>query len=167
MGGAWKKYDDSGNLIGEVVEEKLVTKYGNSENCWIFECWCPPENYGSAIDWDTNFTKLIEGKWIKTLGPYPHNGEYELLKALVTPKGFAVPLTGTIVEALVAVAKQNRDLPKRIRMEAFRDAQKKEEKAKEQRQIAIIENLARPSWAKDDSYIILPHNISDKGTVIQ
>lgn len=164
MGGEWKKFDDSGNVISSCVEEKLVTKYANAENCWILEMWTPPENYGTMEQWEAAHTKTIDGKTVRELGPYPFNGEYELVKALQAPKTHQfVPLTATICDAIISVVVRNRHLPHAIRMAAYRDQQQKIEEAKVQKRIDMIENMAL-AW-DGKAHIIVPQNITQKGRV--
>lgn len=164
IGGEWKKYDDSGNLTGTEIEEKLTVKYLNAENRWIFEVWCPPENYGTPEEWETNHTKIINGKTIRELGPYPANGEYELVKVLETPNKRAfVPLTATICDALVAVAVRNQHLPKEIRMAHYRHQQEKVKTEQVLKRAAIIDNLT-PAF--DGPTISVPADISREGKVI-
>ncbi len=166
VGGEWNKYDDSGNIISTSLEEKLCVKYPMAETKWVFEMWCPPENYGDRQRWEQDTVIWKDGQRIQTLGPYPENGEYELLKIIETPNGHFVPLTSTICDAMVAVAVRNRNLPKNIRMAAFRDAQAKKEKEKEDHRNEIMANIARPSWATGDAYIIMPADVTKKGKVI-
>lgn len=168
IGGAWKKYDTNGNYIGEWIGTQRVLKYPEAEQRYIFELWCPPENYGTEEQWNQNFRECIDGQFVDTLGPYPGNGEYELLSHLgilervykdektgkVLRKEF-VPLTEVLCDAIVLTAKMNKELPARIKMEAARDRREKEEREKENRQIDMIEDMSRPDWAKAP-HIIVP-----------
>jgi hypothetical protein len=142
MGGEWKHYDHSGNQTGSHVGLERVIKHPEAKDRYIFEMWCPPENYGNPETWQRDFTQCIEGQFIETLGPFPREGEYELVRVLKTPTGgHFVPLTEAICDALVATAKLNRELPARIKMEAAKDRREKEEKAKEERLIERINEM--------------------------
>jgi hypothetical protein len=143
IGGEWKHHDASGNITGSHVGLERVLKHPEAKDRYIFEVWCPPENYGTPEKWKEAFTELINGQFIDTLGPFPREGEYELVRVIKTPqKGAFVPLTEAICDALVTTAKLNRELPARIRVEAARDRREKEEKAKDQRLIDKIESMA-------------------------
>src|SRR6266850_2223812 len=169
IGGAWKKYDSNGNEIGEVTEERWVPKYPNALDRFIIEMWCPPENYGTPEEWDRSFREFINGKFINVLGEFPRMGEYELVKVLETPiKKAFVPLTDAIVEACVTTAKLNKELPARIKVEAGRDRREKEEREKDERLAAIIENCERPWWAKQDRpHIVVPgSDVKSKGGIV-
>ena len=140
VGGEWNQFDNSGNITGTVTEEKLCVKYPQAQNRWIMEMWTPPENYGTLDDWTERTVQTINGKTINTLGPYPSNGEYELLKVIETPRGVYVPLTSTVCDAMIAVAVLNRQLPSEIRKKAHRDAQEARDRATEDHRIEIIES---------------------------
>jgi len=169
MGGKWKKFDEHGNEIGSVIEEKLTYKYLGCER-WVLEVWCPAENYGTPEQWEQQNTVMIDGITVHTLGPYPINGEYEPLKILETPnkkdkagRGYFVPLTATVAEAAASVAVMNRHLPKAIRMEAYREAQKRSEEAKSQKRVDIINDLGL-AW-EGKPYSVMPANLTQKGRV--
>jgi hypothetical protein len=161
IGGRWQKYDANGNRTGEWIGTQRVLKYPEAESRYIFELWCPPENYGTEEQWNQNFRECIDGHFVDTLGPYPGEGEYELLSHMgilervykdqktgaVLRKEF-VPLTETLCDAIVLTAKMNKELPVRIKMEAAKARREQEEKAKDDRQIAMIEDMSRPDWAK-------------------
>lgn len=142
IGGEWKHFDDSGNITGSHVGLERVLKYPEAKDRYIFEMWCPPENYGDERTWKEAFTQLINGQFIETLGPFPRGGEYELVKVLETPnKKVFVPLTEAICDAIVYTAKMNKELPSRIKQEYARDRRAKEEAEKEQRMIDRIDNM--------------------------
>lgn len=143
IGGEWKHFDSSGNETGSHIGIERVPKYPDAKERYIFEMWCPPENYGSERQWKESFTQLINGQFIETLGPFPREGEYELVKVIETPtKRAFVPLTEAICDALVATAKLNKELPLRIRQEAARDRREREEKEKDARLIDKLNNMA-------------------------
>jgi len=165
IGGKWNDFDkNSGALIRSVVEVRHVPKYPEAMERYIFEALCPPENYGTEREWNQMFTEWIDGQRIETLGPYPREGEYELVKVLETPttRQF-VPLTDTICDALVTTAKLNKELPARIKYEAAQERRKREEEAKEQRMIDKINDLA-PADFTTKPYIIHPGLKQEKKT---
>lgn len=166
IGGEWKSFDSNGNETGSAVEEKLTTKYCNAENRYVLEMWCPPENYGTRQAWKSDHTRMVNGVLINELGPYPENGEYELVMVIETPNKRAfVPLTATIVDAMVAVAIRNKHLPHAIRMEAFRDSQRRQEEQKDQR---LVDRIAAMGSAFDGrEYVTVPANLSKSGRIIQ
>lgn len=149
IGGRWKKFDTNGNQIGEHIGCELVLKYPEAKDRYIFELLCPPENYGTESEWDEAFTECIDGQFVKTLGPFPRAGEYELVKVIETPtKRAFVPLTEAICDALVATAKLNRELPERIKREAAQQQRDREDKARKDKMSTMIENMERPGWAQ-------------------
>lgn len=165
VGGKWSKFDEHDNKIGEVIETRLVLKHPEAEERYIFEILCPPENYGTADEWEQQTHRWIEGRKVETLGPYPGEGEYELVKVIekeyVNKKGVCwkkeyVPLTPTIVDVLLATAIANRDLPADIRQEYRRRQREKEEGDRKQK----IENkfleleTNHPAWAKHPNVIV-------------
>jgi len=164
IGGKWKDYDASHNIIREVVEVRYVPKYPDALDRYVFEALCPCENYGTERDWELQFTEWIDGNRIETLGPYPRQGEYELVKVLETPVTHQfVPLTEAICDALVNTARLNKELPARIRYEAAKERREKEEAAKEQRLIDKIDDMAVPKWA-NQPHIINPGIPQEKKT---
>jgi len=145
MGGAWELYDEHHNRTETWIGEKCVTKYADAVNRYIFEMWLPPENYGTPEEWERQFTLPFDGRRIRTLGPFPYAGEYELVKVLETPKlRMFVPLTAAICDALVSTAKLNVEIPARIKVEALQEQRRREEAVRVARQIDMIENLERP-----------------------
>lgn len=173
IGGRWNKYDDHGNKTGEYIGTKKVPKHPEAVDRWILEVWCPPENYGKEWEWREMFTENIDGQFVETMGPYPRNGEYEVVKVLereyrdakgVVWKKEFVPLTPTICDAIITVVKANLDLPDQIRKEAFRAQFEKSEKERDQKladKIVSIEEK-RPWWAKNDSYVVVPSDVEVK-----
>lgn len=165
IGGRWPVYDDSGNKIAEHIGTKEVLKYPEAAERYIFEVWCPPENYGSEADWKANFTHWIDGQSVEVLGPYPSNGEYEMVKVLereyrdskqrVLRKEF-VPLTETLCDVLVETALANKGLPDSIRKESRRREFEADRKRRDDKLVAMIANAERPKFAQKDSYVIVP-----------
>lgn len=142
IGGEWKHFDANSNITGSHVGLERVLKYPDAKDRYIFEMWCPPENYGDERKWKESFTHLINGQFVETMGPFPREGEYELVKVVETPtKRAFVPLTEAICDALVATAKLNKELPLRIRQEAARDRREREDKEKEIRMIDKINDM--------------------------
>lgn len=159
VGGEWTKFDNQGNEIGHEIGYRQCVKYPQTDNCFIFEMWCPPENYGTPEEWEQNFTQHIGGHRIETLGGYPREGEYELVMALKTPKrNIPVELTATICDVLVDTAVKNRQLPMQIRMEAHRTAMKKKEEAEVAKRAAMIEDMGRPEWAYGP-HVVMPTDL--------
>lgn len=166
IGGKWNHHDDSGNVIGSHIGLERVHKHPEAKDRWILEVWCPPENYGSELVWETMFTEWIDGQKVETMGPFPRQGEYELVKVIereyrdskgVTWKKEFVPLTPTICDAIVDTAIRNRDLPERIKKEAKRAMFAEQEKAEDDKLCDKIRKIeeARPEWAKNE-HVIMP-----------
>lgn len=178
IGGEWKHYDANRNETGSHVGVERVLKYPGTEGRYIFEMWMSPEY--TPYEWETLFTQYINadrdyiggrGQRVETLGPYPANGEYELVRVLekvrvdrtngaILGKEF-VPLTESLCDALVLTAKMNRELPAKHKMLAAQERREREEKAKDDRLADRIEDMGRPKWAeKPESekqrYIIVP-----------
>lgn len=167
IGGRWNKFDDSGNKTGEYIGIQSVLKYPEAKERYLLEVLCPAENYGSEFTWEVMFTEYIDGIKVETMGPFPREGEYELVRVIereykdskgVTWKKEFVPLTSTICDAVVQTAIANKDLPERIRKEAKRkmweDQQKEDAQKQEDKFLALEEK--RPPWARNDSYVVLP-----------
>jgi hypothetical protein len=145
MGGRWMIYDEHHNLTGEWIGEKQVPKHADAIERYIFEMWCPPENYGTPEEWESQFSLMFDGQKVRTLGPFPYQGEYELVKVLETPtRRLFVPLTEAICDAAVNTAVLNKELPAQIRVEAARKQREREERARVTRQIDMIENMMQP-----------------------
>lgn len=139
VGGEWKQFDNSGNITGSVVEERLVERYPESRDRWLFEMWQVPEY--SEREWEQLFTTTINGTKVHSLGPYPRQGDYELVKVIETPQTHQfIPLTDTICEALLATALRNRDLSSRHRARAVREQRERAESFADLQRDAILTN---------------------------
>src|SRR5258708_24853633 len=112
IGGKWLHHDVHNNETGSHIGVERVLKYPGTEDRYIFEMWMSPEY--SPREWEALFTQWIDGERVDTLGPYPENGEYELVRVLekvhidkqtgaVLRKEF-VPLTESLCDALVLTA---------------------------------------------------------------
>lgn len=176
IGGKWTHHDASGNETGSHVGVERVLKYPEARDRYLFEMWLAPEL--TPVEWKLRFTEWIDGEAIETLGPYPANGEYELVRVIervrvdaktgnIISKEF-VPLSESLCDALVLTAKLNRELPGRHKQLAAQERREREEKEKDERIRAIIENCERPSWAKQP-HIIVPgsERKSNGGVIIQ
>jgi len=81
VGGMFKHviYVDSGiigqkkAIVTQVAEVRQLLAYHPER--WHLERWCPAEYYGSSEDWYAR--TWDEEAQLHTLGPYPHEGEYE------------------------------------------------------------------------------------------
>lgn len=159
IGGRWKKFDESGNCTGEWIGTKKVLKHPEAKDRYILEVLCPAENYGSEAVWETMFTEWIDGIRVETMGPFPRNGEYEVVKVIereykdskgVTWKKEFVPLTATICDAIVDTAVRNRDLPERIKKEAKRAQFAEQEKQQDINLTEKIRNIEnKVDWLKN------------------
>ena len=156
IGGKWKKFDEHGNETGEWIGTQKVPKYPEALERYIFEMLCPAENYGTPELWEAQFTLWIDGQSVETLGPFPREGEYELVKVLETPtmKEY-VPLTEAICDALVVTAKLNRELPERIRRESAANRREYEEKTRQAKIAAMINDIA-VSQTMRQPHVIVP-----------
>jgi hypothetical protein len=169
IGGEWRHHDVHGNETGSHVGVERVLKYPGTQERYIFEMWMATEY--TSREWEEHFTEYIGGERIETLGPYPKNGEYELVRVLekvrvdkttgaIIAKEF-VPLTESLCDALVLTAKMNRELPGKHKQLAAQERREREEKAKDARLSERIEDMQRPSFARQQSsekqrYIIVP-----------
>ncbi len=163
IGGRIKKFDEHGNQTGEEIGTEKRPKYPNALNRYVLEMWRPPEYFGTPESWEEMFTEWIDGHRVETMGPFPANGDYDCLlviervhmdkKGNVTKREFA-PLTDTLCEALVQVAKLNRELPEQIKRTAISERHEREEKAKEERLIERIEDLGRAEFATKPNIIV-------------
>lgn len=156
IGGRWNHYDNSGNVTGSHVGMERVLKYPEAKERYVFELLCPPENYGDEKIWKETFTQCIDGQFLETLGPFPREGEYELVKVLETPvKKEFVPLTESICNVLVEVAKLNMELPAKIKLEAARRRREAEEQARVAKQADMINEMERAFDGK--SHVVVPN----------
>lgn len=173
IGGEWKHFDASGNETGSHVGVERVLKYPEAEHRYIFEMLLFPE-YTEA-EWEMLFTHGIGGQRVETLGPYPRNGEYELVRVIervtvdragnATKREF-VTLTESLCDALVLTAKMNRELTGKHKQEAARGRREKAQKETNAHQVAIIEELERPRWAREPHIIVPGAEKKTKGGII-
>lgn len=140
VGGEWTDRDNSGNVIRRVVEMRRVPKYPQVLNRWLFEMWAAPEEFGSPEEWYRNTTQWVGGHPVPVLGPYPSEGEYELVKVLETPRrvvngqivgGEFVPLTATICDAIIASAQASRHVPRARKLESLAEIRQREQERQE------------------------------------
>jgi hypothetical protein len=161
VGGNWQKYDENENIIGSVVEERRVLKYPLHAERFVFEQWMAPESFGSPEEWERNTVTYVGGKKIYSLGEFPHQGEYELVKVLETPTTHQfIPLTSTLCDALIQTARANKGLPVRQRMQMIKDQRERDEKAKEQKKKDSLGNIARPWWTAD-AHVVCPEGTEE------
>lgn len=163
IGGRWTHHDASGNETGSHIGVERVLKHPETKDRYIFEMLLMPEY--TREEWEILFTQWLDGQKVETLGPYPENGEYELIRVIekvhVDQKSGKIlrtefiPLTESLCDALVLTAKMNRELPAKHKVLAAQERREREEKAKEQRQIDIINDLRGPDWA-NQPHIIVP-----------
>lgn len=133
----------------QIMAGEKVIKYPYTEERYVLEmllfCELTPKQ------WEEQFTIYVDGKKTEILGPFPENGEYELVKVIekvhvdartkkVLRTEFA-PITATLCDALVETAIQNRNLTAKHKQEVARDRRAKEEAEKEQRMIDRIDNM--------------------------
>ena len=85
QGGVFHERDAEGNLLRVQVTHKLTPKYPDALNRWICEMWVPPEVFGTPESWEQETVEWREGQRIETLGPFPRQGEYEIVFVLQTP----------------------------------------------------------------------------------
>lgn len=162
--GKWNKFDGSGNIIGSVVETRMVPKYLEAINRWAVEQWVPPDI--TEEQWAALTVKNIDGVMVETCGPYPANGDYECLKVLQTPcpcvgncadplrhKSY-VPLTSTIMDAIIHVARVNKHIPKKDRVAYAQQQRADAERAKDARLDSAIKSIGRPGWARNPHVVL-------------
>lgn len=128
----WSRYAWIGgkfeiDLNGErcsYVGEALEPKYTAALNMWHLEGWVPPEKFPARELWDIEFTKRIDGVWVRQLGPYPERGEYESITSFPP-----VELSSSLADLAVNLIKESRAMnhAERKQSAGFR-AQRAEEK---------------------------------------
>ena len=114
-----------------VIETREITKYLPA-NCWHLEKWCPPEDYGSPEQWGKMGQEVVGSMTLDTSGPYPSRGEYELVMPLTedgTPQGQMMTLDATVVEMIIQLINQSRDLKFAQRKAAILQRELRKEKA--------------------------------------
>ncbi len=164
LGGKFSDFDNSGNKIREITEYRQMPKYPDAVDRFIVEQYTYPEM--SREEWEYKFTQIIDGIPIETMGPYPEQGDYECLKVLETPctckdkceqpnkhKRF-VPLTATVLDAIIHVARLNKHIPAKDKVEFARRRRERQEKATDDRMMDIIKGAKRPSWAVNPHVVL-------------
>ena len=117
-------------IKSSVIETREVPKYLPG-NCWHLEKWCAPEMYGTPESWKNAGQEVSGAYTIDTAGPFPTQGEYELVMSLTidgTPKGQRLPLYGQVVEMLVQLILKSRDFSFTQRRAAIQQRMEREEK---------------------------------------
>ena len=117
-------------IKSSVIETREVPKYLPG-NCWFLEKWCPPEMYGTPETWRRAGEEVSRGYTIDTAGPFPSQGEYELVMPLTidgTPKGQRLPLYSQVVEMLVQLIQKSRDFSFTQRQAAIQQRMEREDK---------------------------------------
>lgn len=64
-------------------QEKV--KYFRQPNRWVVEMW--QQCLMSRDEWDKSATEWLDGRAVNMLGPYPHQGDYEILFPIETQHG--------------------------------------------------------------------------------
>jgi hypothetical protein len=118
IGGRWVDHDDSGNLIREAIEMRLVPKY-LPENRWHIERWMPAASYGTPDEWHELTTEVEDGVRVPSLGPYPARGDYEHCFTLSGALGEFLPLTGAACDWVVRAISWSNGQTRRLRREAL------------------------------------------------
>jgi hypothetical protein len=98
-------------LDKSVVETRTVPKYLPG-NCWHLEMWRTPEEYGSPDQWGKAGQEVAGVMTLDTSGPYPYQGEYELVYPLtsdLTSHGFCVPLEPMVIEEVMRTIRYGKD----------------------------------------------------------
>lgn len=160
-GGEMTERDASGNVIRKTVTCRLEPAYPEFLDRWLFECWLPPEAFGTEEDWEQNTVVWLEGQRVETLGPFPRRGDYDLCMVLQTPlKGKCakqggcscgdclsfIPLTETAAMGILKAAMATRDIPLQLRQIARREDEQKKSQAEEARVFDELEEK-RPAFS--------------------
>jgi hypothetical protein len=141
IGGKWTDRDEHGNVIREVTEMREVPKYLPFDR-WHLERWLPAELYGGPQQWYENTIERADGLAIPALGPYPHEGEYELCVTLEGPRGEFVPLEVSAVEWLVRAIQYSRGLPAGLRRGAIAGREEKKDRDFEKYAYDVLDDAA-------------------------
>lgn len=80
--GRWEDKDEHGVLLREVIEPRLVPKYGWAKERFHIEVWHPAEYYGTPTEWEVRTTTIECGVTCSTLGEYPSRGDYEWIDTI-------------------------------------------------------------------------------------
>ena len=167
-GGLLSDYDASGNIIRRTVTCRLEPAYPEFVNRWLFECWLPPEAFGSEESWERDTVVWMEGQRVETLGPFPKRGDYDLCMVLQTPlKGQCakqggctcgecyafIQLTETAAMGILKAAMATRDIPLQLRQLARKTEEEKKKQAVEDRLMAKFEDQ-KPAF--ETPHIVVP-----------
>jgi len=127
IGGEFIKYDEHGNKIGSIIEERELPKYF-PEDRYYLEKWMPPEHYGSPEAWAEYQIETVDGIRVPNLGPYPSRGEYELSMRFQTASGEFAQLSEDAAVELVRMIKAGEATSKTENWLAIQRHQEKEER---------------------------------------
>lgn len=117
-------------IKSSVIETREVPKYVPG-NCWHLEKWCAPEMYGTPESWAKMGEEVSGDYTIDTAGPFPSQGEYELVMPLTidgTPGGQRLPLYGAVVEEIVQMIQKSVNFNFGLRRAAIAQRLEREDK---------------------------------------
>jgi hypothetical protein len=117
-------------IKSSVIETREVPKYLPG-NCWHLEKWCPPEMYGTPESWAKAGEEVVGAYTIDTAGPFPSQGEYELVMPLTidgTPRGQRLPLYAGVVEEIIHLIQRSVDFRFAQRRAAIMQRMEREDK---------------------------------------
>ena len=172
-GGLFHERDDHGNLLRVQVTHKLTPKYPEAVNRWICEMWMPPEVFGTPESWELETVEWKEGQRIETLGPFPRQGDYELVFVLQTPltgrcarKKFCecgqclayVPLTETAAVSVLQMVNLSRLASPALRIAARHAEEERKQLARKDEQRLRLDECERSKLFRAPA-IIVPENI--------
>jgi hypothetical protein len=172
IGGTWQDYSDEGILIRTVTEERLVPKF-HPRDYWYVVKWCPPEMYGSKSAWEAETIETVDGRRVRSLGPFPDRGDYELSWRVCltkcprhvsitdclpacTPKQFWEPLelTATIAEKYVRRVMATEKYSDSERMAAIKREQERQRKEIDRINADILNDV---SPYQKGSFVVVPN----------
>ena len=94
VGGAWGRWDDSGNRLGEAVGYRRVPKYPGVRERWVLEMWIPPAAFGTPESWEREWKRTASnGEPYQLFPEFPSRGDHFQIGVFADPEtgGYAEP----------------------------------------------------------------------------
>lgn len=151
-------------LKSSKIETREMPKYLPPTR-WFLEKWCPPEDYGTPETWRKAGEEVIGGLTVDTAGPYPSEGDYELVFCLssnLLSSGDFIPLEATVVEWIIQLLLRSKDLRLQQRKAAIEQRQLKKDNDFTNTAFDIMKNRLRP-FAGEKFVTVPGHANPEKG----
>jgi hypothetical protein len=156
--GWWEDCSPEGLFIRRVFEKRLCHKYLTKMDCWVLECWEPPEFWGSPEEWARQTRQWEGGRGFNECGPYPSEGDYRYLTCF-RHRITGIPTEPT--ELLIEHIFSRLGVPTQGDLDKQRNA-KDEADTKARRDLVDGIFQEMPFTGKDDAINLNPRGLLDK-----